>query len=77
MNHYSYRFNTRRGPFVIKLGPNGWMIWHDGECLDGPFRTAQTAAEELANGHCAWPSFGDPSKLGIPEDISDWYASRN
>lgn len=67
-----YAFNTQKGLFVIFQNQHGWNIWFDGDVIDGPFQTAQAAAEDLSNGHCGWPSFGDPSTLGIPEDISEW-----
>ena len=67
-----YRFRTRAGEFRIAPAPAGWLIWHDGNRLDGPFPRAQSAAEDLANGHSAWPACGDPSRLDIPDDIADW-----
>lgn len=67
-----YAYNTAQGLFVIFHNQGLWHIWFDGEVIDGNYHTAQGAAEDLANGHCAWPSFGDPSALGIPEDLDEW-----
>lgn len=71
-----YTWTSEFGAFVIAQRDGRWHIWHDGDRLDGPFQSAQAAAEDLANGHSAWPACGDPSRLGIPEDISDWKLSR-
>lgn len=67
-----YRYCTRAGTFLLIPSQRGWMAWFGDDCFDGPFRTAKAAAEDIANGHSAWPSCGDPSALGIPEDIGEW-----
>jgi hypothetical protein len=69
-----YAYATRKGTFYIQRRPSDqkWSIWFEDDCLDAPYATAQQAVEDLANGHSTWPSFGDPSLLGIPEDISYW-----
>ena len=68
-----FRFNTARGPFFILYNQRTgkWEIHHDNDCLDS-YPTPQTAAEDLAGGYCTWPASGDPSSLGISEDLSDW-----
>lgn len=67
-----FLFKTRRGTFRIEQHPNGWQAWFGDEYFDGPFRSAQAAAEDIAGGHTAWPSCGDPSLLLIPEDLAAW-----
>lgn len=65
---------TARGTFWILFKPGrGWVIWYDDDEVDGPFRSAQHAVDDLVGGHTPWPSrSGDPSKLGMPSDIGDW-----
>ena len=71
-----YRYSTRSGEFRIVFQNGGWQAWFNDEYFDGPFPSAQAAAEDVANGHSAWPSCGDPSRLGVPDDISDWITAR-
>jgi len=47
------------------------VLVFDNETLEH-HASPEAAAEALANGTCFWPSAGDPSQLGIPEDVSDW-----
>lgn len=68
-----FYWRTSKGLFFIVPANNGWRIYHDDEYLDGPFPSAQAAAEDLAHGHSAWPSFGNPSQLGIPDQIEEWH----
>jgi hypothetical protein len=49
----------------------GFVLVFDNETLEH-HASPEAAAEALANGTCFWPSAGDPSQLGIPEDVSDW-----
>jgi len=77
--HYSR--HTRAGTVWIHPRLNGWWVSLDGDVLDGPFDSARTALETLVSGRSYWPSFADPvlddpSRLGIPEDISLWEAVR-
>lgn len=67
-----YIWKSKVGTFTIAPRDGRWHIWLDNDRLDSPFPSAQAAAEQLANGYSAWPSCGDPSRLGISEDISDW-----
>lgn len=70
MSHtYSYR--TRRGTFRIVRQDNEWELMFHNEEL-GTYDEPEDAAQELAAGQSAWPSFGDPSSLGIPDDLSFW-----
>jgi hypothetical protein len=64
-------FKTRKGLAEIVPQRGGFALVFDGQALENHASPA-AAAEELANGTCTWPSFGDPSKLGIPYDINDW-----
>lgn len=70
MNGYMY--STKAGVFRIVRANNGWKCWFEDECFDGPFESPQGAAEDVANGHTAWPSCGDPAALGISDDLGDW-----
>lgn len=70
MVHYLH--TTRAGTFGIRLHAQGWMLELDDDVLDGPYRTPQHAVDEVAAGHCRWPSSGDTSGLGIPDDLDDW-----
>lgn len=67
-----YRYMTRQGAVTLVPDSDGWHIYYDDDKIDGPFQTAQSAAESIALGHGTWPSCGDPSLLGIPEDLSMW-----
>lgn len=67
-----YQFRTTAGCFYVMAQPNGWHAYFDGERFDGPFPNAQAAVEDVANGHSAWPSCGDPSRLRLSDDLSDW-----
>lgn len=72
MRPIAYSHNTRRGTFFIALQRDGfWHVIFDSDSLD-KYDNPQTAAEEVATGVGTWPSFGDPSKLGISEELSDW-----
>jgi hypothetical protein len=65
-------FKTRKGlAEIVPERGGGFALVFDGEALEH-HASQTTAADALANGTCYWPSFGDPSKLGIPEDINDW-----
>lgn len=63
---------SRVGAFWIKLASDGlWHVMHQDDSL-GAYSDPSSAAEEVANGYTYWPSSGDTSHLGLPEDISDW-----
>jgi hypothetical protein len=64
-------FRTHTGQAQIVPTPKGFAIVFAGETLEYHASPA-AAAEALANGTCFWPSAGDPSKTGIPEDIGEW-----
>ncbi len=64
-------YRTRAGIAEIIPERGGFVLVFDEERLEHHV-TREAAAEALANGTCSWPSAGDPSKLGIPEDISEW-----
>lgn len=38
----------------------------------GTYASPQHALDDLAGGHTDWPSCGDPSELGLPDDIGEW-----
>jgi hypothetical protein len=70
-----FHHRTRQGTFqIVANARGGWSIIFDGENL-GNYRSPQQAVEDLASGACDWPSFGDPSRLSIPDDIGEWERS--
>lgn len=70
-----YTHETDAGEFAILLRGQRWQIEFEGESLGTHYITAQEALENLKGGHCDWPADGDPSEMGIPEDLSDWSAT--
>lgn len=68
-------YRTKRGTFFIKPRRDGrWTILHEDDALES-YSTPQACAEAIATGTGTWPSFGDPSRLGIPETIGGWSAA--
>ena len=70
MNGY-YRVKTRAGLFRIVPHQGRWVAMFEDEAL-GSYISPQQAAEDVAGGHVFWPSCGDTSVFGIPEDVSEW-----
>ena len=70
MNGY-YEFKTRVGMFRIVTRGGRWLAMFEDESL-GPYNTPQQALDDLAGGHSDWPSCGDPSTLGLPDELCDW-----
>jgi hypothetical protein len=67
-----YVYRTRVGPFYI-AEHNGRFHPVFADESHGSYATPQKAAEDLAGGHTSTPAAGhDPSKLGIPNDLSEW-----
>lgn len=67
-----YRFKTKVGDFHILQRQDGnWHPMFQDEDL-GPYQTAQHALDDLAGGHTYWPSCGDPSQYGLPDELSEW-----
>lgn len=67
-----WQHRTRKGIFYIRLMPSGLFgIIFDDECL-GEYPHPAQSAHEIANGLSFLPNFGDPTELGIPEDLDDW-----
>ena len=72
-----YYYKTRAGLFKIVQERNGrWQAMYEDEGLGGDYPTAQHALDDLLAGHTFWPSCGDPSTFGLPDDLSDWGFSR-
>ena len=67
-----FRFATRVGVFRIVRDGDRWRPWFEDELLMGRYRTPQQALDDLAGGYTDWPSCGDPSRLGLPDDIGEW-----
>ena len=68
-----WAWETRIGTFRIVERADGFHVEFEDEHLDGPFRSAQHALDDLAGGHTPWPASGaDPSTLGLSDDLSDW-----
>ncbi|HLA34305.1 MAG TPA: hypothetical protein VJ001_05490 [Rhodocyclaceae bacterium] len=69
-----YRYTCRVGEFRLVPDRNGrWNAMFDDEGL-GSYATVHQALEDLVGGHTYWPSCGDPSELGLPDDLSGWEA---
>ncbi|MDD1522633.1 hypothetical protein DCG74_00050 [Bradyrhizobium sp. WBAH42] len=66
---------TPASPPASGSSGKGFAVTFGGEAL-GHYASPSSAAEDLANGTCSWPSNGDPSNLGIPENISEWQRVR-
>lgn len=65
-------FRTRAGLAEIIPEKGGrFVLLFDGDVLESHASPA-AAAQALANGTCFWPSAGDPSGFGIPEDVDEW-----
>ena len=65
-------YKTRAGlAEIIPERGGGYVLVFDEEHLEH-HASREAAAEALANGTCCWPSMGDPSGLGIPEDVNEW-----
>ncbi len=71
MSEY-FSFRTRAGTFRIKREGDRWRPYFEEEKLMGTYLSPQHAVDDLAIGATDWPSCGDPSELGISDDISDW-----
>ncbi|MBB3759238.1 hypothetical protein [Xanthomonas arboricola] len=63
---------TRAGVFRIAHANGGWQPWFEDERLMGTYPSPQHALDDLAGGYTDWPSCGDPSELGLPDDIGEW-----
>lgn len=71
MSEYFW-FKTRAGTFRIVREGDRWRPTFEDERLMGLYSSPQKALDDLANGATDWPSCGDPSELGLPEDIGEW-----
>ena len=65
-------FKTRSGTFRIERDGDRWRPWFEDERLMGAYASPQRALDDLAGGHTDWPSCGDPSLQGLPDEIGDW-----
>lgn len=73
-NIVAFSHLTRAGTFWVRLERDGlWHAWFEDEDL-GAYKRPTTAAQELASGVTHWPSCGDPSDWGVPEELEDWQA---
>jgi len=68
----AYVHKTRVGKFSIELKQTRrWhVIWNDNDL--GSFHSPQLALADLLGGHTHWPSCGDPSLLGMSDELSGW-----
>ena len=74
----AYVHNTRVGPFSIELKETGrWHIKWNGDDR-GSYHSPKLALGDLVGGHTRWSSCGDPSLLGMSDQLSEWepYARR-
>lgn len=68
----TYSYETKVGTFFIVSKQGRFHVRFDDDDL-GNYVTAQQAAEDVAGGHTFSPSCGvDTSKLGIPDNLSEW-----
>lgn len=67
-------FPTKRGTFKIvpRTDGYGFDFWFDDNCMDGPFHTAQQAAESIAGNASPMPFGINPERLGVPEELEKW-----
>ena len=67
-----FQFKTHAG--IFRIVPHGglWAAAFEDETLGVNYLSAQHALDDLAGGHCDWPSCGDPSSFGLPDDIGGW-----
>jgi hypothetical protein len=68
---------TRKGVFRIERYGDKWRPMFEDEWLMGLYQSPQHALDDLANGATAWPDCGDPSELGLPDEIGDWKARKD
>lgn len=67
-----WTFESRAGVFAIRMVEGRFRVYCGDENL-GSYANPQAALEDLVRGHTWSPSSGvDPSKLGIPDDLSEW-----
>lgn len=74
-NHPAYSHPSQIGTFVIRFDGRQWRIQINGEDLGG-YSSPQQAIDDLVGGHCDWPTSGDPSLLGLADELGDWQPSR-
>lgn len=75
MRYWTYK--TRIGTFAILPMHGAWAVLLGNEHLGGGYVSPLTALEDLVGGHTFFPSCGvDPSRLSIPDDLSDWAEHR-
>jgi hypothetical protein len=70
-------YRTRAGVFRIVRDGAKWRPMLEDEVLMGRYDSPQSALDDLAHGHTDWPSCGDPSELGLPEEIDGWEHRRS
>lgn len=68
-----YVFQTSKGRAVIAYNTitQRFHAVFDDEDL-GAYTSAEQAVDDLSGGHTFWPSAGDPSTFGIPDELSEW-----
>ena len=66
-----YWWNATHGTFRIVFDGRKWGVWFNDDCL-GAYDELMTAFEDLLGGHTTWPAQGNPSTMGLPDDLSAW-----
>jgi hypothetical protein len=66
-----WEFRTPRGAFRIMPTDGRYVAAFEDENL-GSYFTAEQALDDLVGGSTVRPSVGDPRKLGLPDDLSEW-----
>lgn len=69
--HRRWSFKTAAGTFRVVFRNEFWRAMFESEDL-GAYILPDTAAYEIASGTTFWPSVGDPQRLRVPKDLSDW-----
>ncbi len=66
-----WEFETRKGVFRIVPHGAAFRVMFEGEAL-GDYRSSVQALEDLVGGSTFWPSCGNPTKLGISDELDEW-----
>ncbi len=70
-------YETSYGTFSIRRREDGrYVCFFEDEALES-HESPQACAYALGSGTCTWPSVGDPSLLGVPEELSAWRRARS
>jgi hypothetical protein len=71
----AYSHASAKGTFWLRQRNSRWHAYFEDEDL-GSYHSALSACADLVGGHTYWPSCGDPSVLGLSDELSEWQAHR-